>query len=141
MALIVIGNVFSDFLGILFSISARLFEIGKILGSLPFSSVTRTVFRSKSMSIHFNFAASPHHIPVSLSNWKTSRTDLKLARMPVPQFVCEVALLLALLGPWTVTYPKMGAASFGSRNSAPRLEKGNLGTSQRVHSFFDYCYP
>jgi hypothetical protein len=54
------------------------------------------------------------------------------AGMSVPKFAYEVPSLLALLGLWTVTRPNIVTASFGSRNSASRLEKGNLATCQRA---------
>jgi len=55
-----------------------------------------------------------------------------LARMYVPKFAYEVALLLASLGLWTITRATIVTASFGSRNSASPLEKENLETSQRT---------
>jgi hypothetical protein len=60
--------------------------------------------------------------------------------MSLPKFAREVTLLLALLGLWTVTRPTMVTASFGSRNSASRPEKGNLGTSQRTRHLSSVRY-
>lgn len=62
------GKTRSDVFGRAFSIPISLLDILMILGSLPFSGVTLTMFAAKSMSVHLRHRASPHFIPVSLSS-------------------------------------------------------------------------
>jgi len=47
-----------EIFGMMFGIDMSLFDIGKILGLLYFSAITRTIFLALSRSVHSNLHAS-----------------------------------------------------------------------------------
>jgi len=61
-------KTFWDVLGSSFSMFTSLVDIGRFLGLLPFSGVTRTELLTKSVSVQQRWHASPHLTPVSLSS-------------------------------------------------------------------------
>jgi hypothetical protein len=48
----------------------------ELTGFATFSGVMLTVLFSKSKSVHLSMKASPHRIPVSLSNWRNAEVFL-----------------------------------------------------------------
>ena len=63
---------------VFFIISMSLRLIGSMHALLPFSGVMVAILRSKSMSLHFSCAASPHLAPVSFRNWRNVASILPL---------------------------------------------------------------
>ena len=57
-----------DFLGSSLSMFTSFVDIGRFLGLLPFSGVTRTELFTRSMSVQQSWHASPHLTPVSFNS-------------------------------------------------------------------------
>jgi hypothetical protein len=73
-----VAKTFSVCLDWLFSMSISSRLIGNTRALLPFSGAMRIFFRSKSMSLHFSLATSPHLAPVSYRNWGGAANILPL---------------------------------------------------------------